>query len=276
MAKDAHLLVPVDGKVHLDKIDPKETHGLSEARAKTALIRDVQALSELHDLLYANGKRALLIVLQGMDSAGKDGTIRHVMQGLSPQGTVVSPFKQPTEQELAHDFLWRVHQRVPAKGAIGIFNRSHYEDVLVVRVHHLISDQVAKERLRAIRHFERELDEAGVIVRKFFLHLSREEQAKRFEERRQDRRKNWKMSAADFQETKLWDHYQRAYEEAIEATSTKDCPWYVVPSDHRWYRNLLVAKVLVHTLKELKMDWPLPAEDAVLAAKASPGAGQGG
>ncbi len=266
MAKDVHLLQPVEGRPRLDRIDPKETHGLEEKAAKAVLQRDVQALSELHDLLYANGKRALLIVLQGMDSAGKDGTIRHVLQGLSPQGTVVSPFKQPTELELSHDFLWRVHQRVPAKGTIGIFNRSHYEDVLVVRVHHLISDKVARQRLRAIRHFERQLTESGVIVRKFFLHLSREEQAIRFEERRQDRRKNWKMSAADFHETQLWDQYQKAYQAAIEATSTETCPWYVVPSDHRWYRNLAVAKVLVHTLRELKMDWPPPPADAAAAA----------
>ncbi len=265
MAKDSHLLSPVDGKLKLDKIDPAETHGLSETGAKATLAKDVERLSELHDLLYANRQRALLIVLQGMDSAGKDGTIRHVMQGLSPQGTVVSPFKQPTAEELSHDFLWRVHQRVPAKGGIGIFNRSHYEDVLVVRVHHLISDKVAKERLRAIRHFERELDESGVIVRKFFLHLSRQEQARRFEERRQDRRKNWKMSAADFKEAELWDQYQQAYEQAIEATSTAECPWYVVPSDHRWYRNLAVAKVLVHTLQELEMDWPKPPKDALAA-----------
>lgn len=256
MGKQQRALEPVDGKVSLKDIETDDKGGLDEESAKAELQHDVSRLAELHDLLYANHQRALLIVLQGMDTSGKDGTIRHVMQGLSPQGTVVSSFKQPTQEELAHDFLWRVHRHVPPVGTIGIFNRSHYEDVLVVRVHGQLTNNAARERLRAIRRFEHMLEDERVIVRKFFLHISPEEQERRLQERLQDSRKKWKISAADFRERKFWDEYRKAYEDALSATSTKRAPWYVIPSDHRWYRNLLVARVLVQTLEELKMTWP--------------------
>lgn len=251
-----HPLDPVSKEVSLRHIDPGNTGDLDEASAKEQLQSDVERLGELHDLLYANQRHALLVILQGMDTSGKDGTIRHVMQGLSPQGTVVTSFKQPTEEERAHDFLWRVHRRVPAAGTIGIFNRSQYEDVLIVRVHGEITPPQARERMRAIRRFERMLSEERVIVRKFFLHISPEEQEKRLRERLEEPRKNWKISAADFRERRRWDDYMEAYEEAIRTTSTERAPWYVIPSDHRWYRNHCVAQVLVHTLEELGMDWP--------------------
>ena len=246
----------MEGKVSLREIDPGYTGDLSEEAAKEELAKDVARLSELHDLLYASRERALLVVLQGMDTSGKDGTIRHVMQGLSPQGTVVSSFKQPSAEELMHDFLWRVHRRVPPRGTIGIFNRSHYEDVLIVRVHGEISQKHARERLQAIRRFERHLAEEDVVIRKFFLHISKEEQEKRLQERIEEPNKHWKLSASDFAERKRWDEYQDAYEEALRETSTRRAPWYVIPSNHKWYRNLCVARVLVETLEGLNMQWP--------------------
>ncbi|MDA8344573.1 MAG: polyphosphate kinase 2 family protein [Thermaerobacter sp.] len=265
MAKQPHPTHPVTGKVSLRDIDPGYTGGIEEGDAKDTLAKDVERLAELHDLLYANSHKALLVVLQGMDTSGKDGTIRHVLQGLSPQGTVVSSFKQPSPEELSHDFLWRVHRRVPPLGTIGIFNRSHYEDVLIVRVHGEISDKRARERLQSIRRFERHLAEEDVVIRKFFLHISREEQEKRLQERLEEPRKRWKISAADFAERRRWDEYQAAYEDVLRETSTSRAPWYVIPSDHKWYRNLCVAKVLIEALEGLKMDWP-KGEDEELPA----------
>ncbi len=247
---------PVQGKLSLREIDPGDTGGVDEEDAKEALRKDVERLGELHDLLYANRSKALLVVLQGMDTSGKDGTIRHVLQGLSPQGTAVSSFKQPSDEELSHDFLWRVHRRVPPRGTIGIFNRSHYEDVLIVRVHGEISDAQARERLRAIRRFERHLCEEDVVIRKFFLHISPEEQERRLRERLDEPRKRWKLSASDLRERRRWDEYREAYEAALRETSTRRAPWYVIPSDHRWYRNLCVAKVLISALEDMHLQWP--------------------
>ncbi len=259
MAKNSKdTLAPADDAVSLKKISPSGTGGLDEDAAKELLKKDVERLAELHDLLYASRKRALLIVLQGMDTSGKDGTVRHVLQGLSPQGTSVHSFKQPTTEELQHDFLWRIHRVVPELGSIGIFNRSHYEDVLVTRVHGQITGGRAHERMRAIRQFEHHLESEGVVVRKFFLHISEDEQAKRIEERLKDPHKRWKYSAADLAERKLWADYQDAYEDAIRRTSTKRSPWYVIPSDHKWYRNLAVARILVDTLEGLDLSWPEP------------------
>jgi len=249
---------PADEDLRLDRIPTSDTQGLDEETAKDLLQKDVERLAELHDLLYAARSHALLVVLQGMDTSGKDGTVRHVLQGLSPQGTFVRSFKEPTAEELAHDFLWRIHRVVPERGTIGIFNRSHYEDVLVPRVHGQIGTGRAHDRMRAIRAFERHLAEERVVVCKFFLHISREEQARRIEERLQDPRKRWKFNASDVQERRLWDDYQGAYEDAIRRTSTKHAPWYVVPADHKWFRNLAVARVLVETLEGLRLSWPEP------------------
>ena len=251
-------IAPADDDLSLRKISPQDTQGLDEEAAKELLKKDVDRLGELHDLLYAARSHALLIVLQGMDTSGKDGTVRHVLQGLSPQGTSVHSFKQPTAEELQHDFLWRIHKAVPELGTIGIFNRSHYEDVLVTRVHGLIGNGRAHERMRAIRQFERHLDAEGVVVRKFFLHISEEEQARRIEERLKDPRKRWKYSPSDLEERKRWDDYQAAYEDAIRRTSTSHGPWYVIPADHKWYRNLAVARALVETLEDLHLAWPQP------------------
>jgi len=251
-------LAPADDELSLKKVSTSDTQGLDEEAAKELLKKDVERLAELHDLLYASRSHALLVVLQGMDTSGKDGTVRHVLQGLSPQGTSVHSFKQPTAEELQHDFLWRVHKAVPELGTIGIFNRSHYEDVLVTRVHGLIGSGRAHERMRAIRQFERHLAAEGVVVRKFFLHISEEEQAQRIEERLKDPRKRWKYSSSDLKERQRWNDYQTAYEDAIRRTSTGHSPWYVVPSDHKWYRNLAVARVLVETLEDLDLKWPEP------------------
>jgi PPK2 family polyphosphate:nucleotide phosphotransferase len=191
-----------------------------------------------------------------MDAGGKDGTIRHVMSGLNPQGCRVTSFKVPTEEELSHDYLWRMHRAVPAKGEIGIFNRSHYGDVLVVRVHNLVPKRVWSKRFEQINAFEKILAETGVTIVKFFLHISKEEQKNRLQERLDDSTKHWKVSPADFEERKYWDDYVKAYEDVLARCSTPWAPWYVIPGDHKWFRNLAVADVLVRTLKDMKMRFP--------------------
>src|ERR1700733_7137493 len=216
----------------------------------------VSKLSASHDLLYAEHKRSLLIVLQGMDAAGKDGTIRHVMSGVNPQGCTVTSFKQPSSRELAHDFLWRIHAAVPEKGEIGIFNRSQYEDVLIARVHNLVPREIWKRRYSEINAFEKILTANNVHILKFFLHMSNEEQEKRFKARLSDPAKNWKASAADFSERKYWNEYQAAYQEALTKCSTKDSPWYVIPADHKWFRNFAVAEIVTRTLESFHMHYP--------------------
>jgi PPK2 family polyphosphate:nucleotide phosphotransferase len=243
-------------KFKLKKFDPGDTHGISKSHAAQAGAGHVATLAAQHDLLYAEHKHALLIVLQGMDAAGKDGTIKHVMSGVNPQGCSVTPFKQPSPRELSHDFLWRVHAAVPAKGEIGIFNRSQYEDVLIARVHNLVPREIWKRRYDEINAFEEILTENNVHILKFFLHMSNGEQEKRFQERLSDPSKNWKASAADFSERKYWDDYQKAYEDAIAKCSTKDAPWYVIPSDHKWFRNYAVAEIVVRTLESFDMHYP--------------------
>jgi len=267
LGKDKGAIAPADDELSLRKVSASDTLGLDEETAKQLLKQDVERLGELHDLLYAARSHALLVVLQGMDTSGKDGTVRHVLQGLSPQGTSVHSFKQPTPEELGHDFLWRIHRVVPERGAIGIFNRSHYEDVVAVRVHGQIGGGRAHDRMRAIRQFERHLSAEGVVVRKFFLHISEEEQARRIEERLKDPHKHWKYSPSDLAERKLWGDYQDAYEDAIRRTSTKESPWYVVPADHKWYRNLVVARVLVETLEGLHLKWPEPDVPSLAAVE---------
>jgi PPK2 family polyphosphate:nucleotide phosphotransferase len=251
------LMVAPDKKIKLAKFDPADTLGHDDdPKTQDKLQKTIKRLDELQDLLYAEKKRALLIVLQGMDASGKDGTIRHVMSGVSPQGCSVTSFKVPNSEELAHDFLWRIHKAVPAKGMIGIFNRSHYEDVLVVRVHKLIPKEVWKARYAEINRFERNLEENDVKILKFFLHISREEQERRFQERLQDPRKKWKFSKADVKERKRWDDYVTAYEAALSRCSTEYAPWFIIPSDHKWFRNFAISRIIVETLEEFDMHFP--------------------
>jgi PPK2 family polyphosphate:nucleotide phosphotransferase len=251
------LAAPTDQKIKLDNYDPADTLGhQNDVKTEDKLEKTLKRLDELQDLFYAVKKRALLMVLQGMDAAGKDGTIRHVMSGVSPQGCSVTSFKVPNTEELAHDFLWRIHKAVPEKGMFGIFNRSHYEDVLVVRVHKLIPKEVWKARYEEINRFEKNLSENDITILKFFLHISKEEQKRRFDERLTDPRKKWKFSKADARERKLWDDYVTAYEAALSHCSTEYAPWYIIPSDHKWFRNLAVSRIIVETLEGLDMQYP--------------------
>ncbi len=251
------LIVPPDKKINLEKYDPADTLGYdNDKKTEAKLEKQLKRLDELQDLFYAEKKRALLIVLQGMDAAGKDGTVRHVMSGVSPQGCSVKSFKVPNSEELAHDFLWRIHKAVPEKGMFGIFNRSHYEDVLVVRVHKLVPKDVWKARYDQINRFEKNLAENDVKLLKFFLHISREEQEKRFQERLHDPRKKWKFSKADAAERKRWDDYVTAYEAVLSRCSTEYAPWFIIPSDHKWFRNLAISRIIVETLEEFDMHYP--------------------
>ncbi|HEX3203877.1 MAG TPA: polyphosphate kinase 2 family protein [Nitrospiraceae bacterium] len=248
-------------KVKLGKMDPDDTgafdpkkDGKAKAQARTDALHET--LSVLQERLYANGSHALLVVLQGMDTAGKDGTIKHVMSGVNPLGCRVSVFKAPSHKELSHDFLWRIHAEVPPKGYIGLFNRSHYEDVLITRVHGMVSDKVATQRFRHINDFERLLHENGTTIVKCFLHISKDEQRKRLEARIQDPEKRWKFNPNDIAERKLWDRYVTAYEDAISATSTDEAPWYIVPSNYKWSRNVIVAETILAALEAMKLRLP--------------------
>jgi len=252
----ARLRATPGSRFRLKSRNAGDTGGLSKSHVAKELPHHIEQLATLQNLLYAEHRRALLIVLQGMDAAGKDGTIKHVMSGVNPQGCSVVSFKEPTPVELDHDFLWRIHAAVPGKGYIGIFNRSHYEDVLVARVHNLVPKPVWTARYRQINRFEEMLSENGVHILKFFLHMSREEQAKRFEQRLTDPDKNWKSSPADFREREHWEEYVSAYEEMIARCNTKYAPWYVIPSDHKWFRNHAVGQVIVRTLESFKMRYP--------------------
>lgn len=243
-------------KFRLEDFSPGDTHGVSKTHAGKEMAAHVEKLASLHDLLYAEHKRSLLVVLQGMDAAGKDGTIKHVMSGVNPQGCRVTSFKQPSTLELDHDFLWRIHAAVPERGDIGIFNRSHYEDVLVARVHNLVPRETWKKRYVEINDFEKMLSENNVHILKFFLHMSSKEQEKRFMQRLSDPRKNWKASAADFSERKSWKAYQQAYQDAIANCSTKHAPWYVIPSDHKWFRNFAVGEIIIGAMESFKMQYP--------------------
>jgi PPK2 family polyphosphate:nucleotide phosphotransferase len=215
-----------------------------------------QRLNVLQDILSAERKHAVLVVLQAMDTGGKDGTIRHIFTGVNPQGVDVTQFKVPTPLEAAHDFLWRVHSAVPRLGIIGIFNRSHYEDVLVTRVHKTITDKMAEERMRHIVHFEELLYESGVTILKFFLHISHKEQTERLRARCEDKEKHYKISESDFHERVYWNRYQQYYEEAIRETSTKHAPWFVIPADHKWYRNIAVSGIILDALEGLDLKYP--------------------
>ena len=256
------LLVTPGKKVKLGKWDPDDTLGWEKGHKTTDVLdKACERLDKLQYLLYAEHKRALLIVLQGLDAAGKDGTIRHVMSGVNPQGCTVTPFKTPSAEEMQHDFLWRIHKAVPEYGDIGIFNRSHYEDVLIVRVHNLVPKDVWSSRYDQINEFEELLHDNNVKVVKFFLHISKDEQKKRFEQRIDDPDRRWKISEGDFAERKFWDDYTQAYEAALTKCSTKHSPWYVIPSNKKWFRNLAVSHIIVETLEEMHMKFPAPTVD---------------
>ena len=239
----------------------------SKEHAEEWLERGVAHLAELQAKLYAQNRWAILLIFQAMDAAGKDGTIKHVMSGINPQGCQVFSFKVPSEEDLNHDFLWRSTKCLPERGRIGIFNRSYYEEVLVVRVHPewlerqklppgLVGKKIWKERFQSINAYERHLTRNGIVVRKFFLHLSRQEQRRRLLERLEKPDKNWKFSLADLKERECWDDYREAYEEAIAETASEEAPWYIVPADNKWFSHLVVAEVVIETLEQLKLKYP--------------------
>jgi PPK2 family polyphosphate:nucleotide phosphotransferase len=257
-----HLRIPPGSKVRLADFDPEEKIGGKSETAKENLAQQ-QRIGDLQELLYAGARHRLLVVLQGMDTSGKDGTVRNVMSQVSPQGLRVVSFKKPTEAELARDFLWRVHMQVPAAGEIVVFNRSHYEDVLVVRVHSLVDKSVWRKRYDQINDFERMLTETGTTVLKFFLHISKEEQRERLQARLDDPTKRWKFQHGDLAERKKWDDYMAAYEEALSRTSTSHAPWHVVPADRKWVRDHIVGTFIEEKLRSLAMQYPTPDLEGV-------------
>jgi PPK2 family polyphosphate:nucleotide phosphotransferase len=279
----------------LADFDPRDTGQFADdagdeasdkSRAKRMLADSVKWLAEQQDVLYAQDRWSVLLVFQAMDAAGKDGTIKHVTSGINPQGVSVTPFKQPSAEELDHDWLWRSWRALPARGHIGIFNRSHYEEVLVVKVHpellahqklppEVVGEDIWRHRYRDICNFERHLADNGTIVLKFFLHVSKAEQKRRFLSRLDEPEKHWKFSAADVKERRHWDTYQQAYEDAIRETAAEHAPWYVVPADHKWYTRLVVAAAVVDAIAKLKLHYPrVSAEqrEALAAARAELGA----
>ena len=260
------LLIGPDTNVDLSGWDPRETFGHEKATAVEELATGVDRLTDLQERLWANGAHAVLVILQGIDTAGKDGTIRHVMGAFNPQGCDVVGFKVPTPEELAHDFLWRAHKAVPPKGSVAIFNRSHYEDVLVVRVHEFVPEATWRRRYEQINEFEQLLVETGTTIVKLFLLIDQDEQKERLQARLDDPAKRWKFSTGDLAERKLWDAYMAAYEEMLERCSPKDAPWYVIPSNRKWFRNLAVADILADTLDDLHLPYPEAEEglDAVV------------
>jgi PPK2 family polyphosphate:nucleotide phosphotransferase len=272
--KISDYLVKQNSKIILSKFSTTDTSGIkSKEEAKDKLEKNVEKMRVLQDKLYASDKYAVLLIFQAMDAAGKDSTIKHVMSGLNPQGTQVYSFKQPSKEEIDHGYLWRIEKAIPERGRIGIFNRSHYEEVLVVKVHNLLKYQqlpeelidknVWQRRYEQICNFEKYLHENGTKVIKFFLHVSKEEQKERFMARIDDSSKNWKFSAADIEERKYWDDYQKAYEDAISSTSTKYAPWYIIPADKKWFSHLLVSEIIVESLKKLNLEYPKLSEEQI-------------
>lgn len=250
-------------KIHLDQVDPDDTAEFKgtkkEGLAKLADLN--KKLDRLQEILYAQHKHRILMVIQAMDTAGKDGTIRSVFDGVNPQGVRVASFKTPTAEELDHDYLWRIHRQTPAKGEIVIFNRSHYEDVLVVRVHNLAPEAVWSKRFRQINQFEKTLAEEGTTILKFFLHIDLDEQKQRLLDRINDPAKQWKFNPGDLDERKLWPAYMEAYEDVLNKSSTRWAPWYIIPANRNWYRNLMVSSILVNTLQKLKLGYPPAVDD---------------
>lgn len=274
---DENLVVKPGSKVRLDSCDSGYTaiFGYKD-QAKEMLENDIERLKELQDMLYAQGRYSILIVFQAMDAAGKDGTIKHVMSGVNPQGCSVSSFKAPSAEELQHDFLWRINKELPRKGMIRIFNRSHYEEVLITRVHpeYILGQKIPgiysidkidndfwEERYRQINHFEKHLAENGTVILKFFLHVSKEEQKERFMERIQEPEKNWKFSANDVKEREHWDEYMKAYEEAISATAKEHAPWYIIPADKKWFMRAAVGDIIAGTMEQMDLHYPKVSED---------------
>ncbi|MUL38570.1 polyphosphate kinase 2 family protein [Gloeocapsopsis dulcis] len=253
--------VSPDERIRLTDISPDTCeHYKKKKYVEQELEIQRKRLAVLQERLYAENERSVLIVLQAMDTGGKDGTIKHVFRGINPQGCQVWSFKKPTDEELSHDFLWRYHRRAPRRGMITIFNRSHYEDVLIVRVKDLVSEEVWRQHYRVINEFEHMLTLDNIVVVKFFLHISRDEQRRRLESRLEDPDKRWKFSINDVNERKLWDDYQQAYEDAINNCSTAYAPWYVVPSNKKWYRNLVIARAIADTLEAMNPQYPAAAE----------------
>jgi PPK2 family polyphosphate:nucleotide phosphotransferase len=262
MPPAAFYRVDPDVDVSIADQDPGDTGSdTSEEAARAELAGLVDQIADLQARLYAEEERSLLVVLQGIDAAGKDSTVAHVFRGTNPQGVRVYTFKEPSNEELAHDFLWRYHQHTPGKGMIHVFNRSHYEDVLVVRVKRLVEEERWRSRYDSINDFERMLAREGTTIVKFFLHISKDAQMDRFRERLEREDKHYKFSANDVRERRNWDAYQEAYEEALRHTSTECAPWYMIPSDHKWYRNLVVARTVAGVLEEMDPRWPEPEED---------------
>jgi PPK2 family polyphosphate:nucleotide phosphotransferase len=251
-------------KIRLDQMDPNDTSEFKGAKKDgLAKLADLsKKLDRLQEILYAQHKHRVLVVIQAMDTAGKDGTIRSVFDGVNPQGVRVASFKAPTVEELDHDYLWRIHKQTPAKGEIVIFNRSHYEDVLVVRVHGLAPESVWSKRFRQINQFEKALSEEGTTILKFFLHIDLDEQKQRLLDRINDPTKQWKFNPGDLEERKLWPAYMEAYQDVLNKTSTSWAPWYIIPANRNWYRNLMVSSILVNTLQKLKLEYP-PAVDNI-------------
>ena len=248
-------LICTGHKVRLREIDPGDTNGKTQEEVRQSMVKDLEELDRLQELLYVSGANSVLVVLQGMDTSGKDGIIRHVFGGISPLGCRVASFKVPTEIESAHDYLWRVHAQCPGKGELTIFNRSHYECVLVEPIHNIISKERSRERYEEIRRFEEILIREGTIIVKFLLHISKKEQKERLLERIAKPQKQWKVSPGDWKERERWDEYQSAFEDMLEHTSTKDAPWIVVPADRKWYRNHVVVKHLLKALEPYVDDW---------------------
>lgn len=268
--------VPYDGSFKISKTEPGDSGKFeSKEEATEKLKENVKKMAELQDKMYAHDRYGLLLIFQAMDAAGKDGAIKHVMSGLNPQGTQVFSFKNPSPEELDHDYLWRINKSLPERGRIGIFNRSHYEEVLVVKVHDLqgkqklppemVTNKIWDHRYRQIKDFERYLYENGIITVKFFLNVSKSEQKKRFLQRLDDPTKNWKFSSSDLKERGYWDDYQKAYEECLNGTSSKYAPWYVVPADKKWYARLLISEVITQTLESFEMDYPKLNEEQKVA-----------
>ncbi len=257
MDYDKQFVVAPGAKVHLAKIDPAYSgeHG-SHEQALPHIAKYVARMDELQALLYADASQSLLVVLQALDAAGKDGVVRHLFSGMNPQGTTSVCFKQPSKEEAAHDFLWRAHLKTPAKGEVVIFNRSHYEDVLVARVHNLVAESVWSKRYKLINEFEKLLAVNGTRILKFYLHISPEEQLSRFKERLDDPARQWKISESDYSERELWPQYIAAFEQAMEETSTEHAPWFVIPSNHKWFRNLAISRIIARTLEDMKLKTP--------------------
>ena len=257
-----HFRVPVGKKIDLQDWDPNDTLGLSNKKEALAqLKKNIRRLSELQYLLYADHTQSLLLVLQGLDSSGKDGAIRHVLSGINPQGCRITSFKAPSEEERDHGYLWRIHKAVPRKGEIGIFNRSQYEDVLIVRVHNLVPKQRWSKRYDQINQFEKYLSMNGVKILKFYLHISKDEQKKRLQRRLKDPAKRWKFNPQDLEERKFWPDYVKAYKEVLSRCNKSYAPWFVVPANKKWFRNLVISHCLVEALEQMKLQIPTPKYD---------------